>query len=299
MPTPAAGKTVSLVLGSGGARGLAHIGVIEWLEEQGFEIASISGASMGSLIGGIYAAGELDAYRHWVTALERTDVLRFLDLSFHSGGLIKGDRIIDTLRAMVGEHAIENLPISFTAVATDIERKREVWITQGPLFDAIRASIAVPSIFTPHDYLGMKLLDGGLLDPVPIAPTFKDRTDFTIAVDLNGQRLRGGAKSESNPQPTLPATGYRKRIQQFLDNLPRIGGEGTNDDIGVFELLNRSFDTMQNAISALKLAAYQPDIVIEIPHDTCASFEFHRAKEVIEVGYQSAARVVSRLLGTS
>jgi NTE family protein len=299
MPAGAARKTVSLVLGSGGARGLAHIGVIQWLEEQGLEIASISGASMGSLVGGIYAAGELDAYRHWVTALERTDVLRFLDLSFRDGGLIKGDRIIDTLRKMVGEHAIEDLPISYTAVATDIERQREVWITRGPLFDAIRASIAVPSVFTPHDYLDMKLLDGGLLNPVPIAPTFKDRTDLTIAVNLNGQRLRGVAKNEpESKKPAAPLSGYHKRIQQFLDSLP--GGSGDSreetDEVGVFDLLNRSFETMQNAIAAVKLAAYQPDIVIEIPRDTCASFEFFRAKEVIEVGYQTAAKVIPRKL---
>jgi NTE family protein len=299
VPARPARKTVSLVLGSGGARGLAHIGVIQWLEEQSFEIASISGASMGSLVGGIYAAGELEAYRRWVTALERTDVLRFLDLSFHTGGLIKGDRIIDTLREMVGEHAIEDLPISFTAVATDIERQREVWITRGPLFDAIRASIAVPSIFTPHDYLGMKLLDGGLLNPVPIAPTFKDRTELTIAVNLNGLRLRGNAKKEPELKPAGPVSGYRKRIQQFLDSLP--GGAGDSgeeaDEVGVFDLLNRSFETMQNAIAAHKLAAYQPDIVIEIPRDTCASFEFFRAKEVIDVGYQTTAKVIPHKLG--
>ncbi len=299
MPARADRKTVSLVLGSGGARGLAHIGIIQWLEEQGFEIASISGASMGSLVGGIYAAGELDAYRRWVTALERTDVLRFLDLSFNSSGLIKGDRIIDNLREMVGEHAIEDLPISYTAVATDIERQREVWITQGPLFDAIRASIAVPSIFTPHDYLGMKLLDGGLLNPVPIAPTFKDRTDLTIAVNLNGQRLRGATNETPETMPAASLGGYRKRIQQFLDALPGVPGRDQDeaDEVGVFDLLNRSFETMQNAIAAHKLAAYQPDIVLEIPRDTCASFEFFRAKEVIEVGYQTAAKVIPQKLG--
>ncbi len=154
-----------MVLGSGGARGLAHIGIIQWLEEHDYRIESISGCSMGALVGGIYAAGELDSYREWVCALRRTDVLRFLDLAFTSGGLIKGDRIMDTLRRMVGEHAIEDLPIAYTAVATDIDRQREVWISEGPLFDAIRASIAVPTVFTPHQYLGLTLLDGGLLNP--------------------------------------------------------------------------------------------------------------------------------------
>jgi len=164
-------KSVSLVLGSGGARGLAHIGIIEWLNDNGYDIQSISGSSMGALVGGIYAAGKLDNYRDWVQSLDKTDVVKFLDFSFSSTGLFKGDRIIDNLRKMVGNHLIEDLSIGFTAVATDLERQREVWFTRGPLFDAIRASIAVPTIFTPHKYKGRYLLDGGLLNPVPIAPT--------------------------------------------------------------------------------------------------------------------------------
>ncbi len=201
-----AGKRVSLVLGSGGARGLAHIGVIQCLEEQGYHIESIAGASMGALVGGIHAAGELAAYRDWVCALSRTDVLRFLDFAFSAGGLFKGDRIMDTLRDMVGEHAIEDLPIAYTAVATDIDRQREVWISRGPLFDAIRASIAVPTVFTPHRYLGLTLVDGGLLDPVPIAPTFRDRTDLTIAVNLNGgdRAPRGPERGQDRDPAVTP-----------------------------------------------------------------------------------------------
>jgi NTE family protein len=293
-------KTVSLVLGSGGARGLAHIGVINWLTENGYRIESVSGASMGALVGGIFAAGKLNTYTEWVKALEKSDVLRFLDLSFGSGGLFKGDRIMDILKDMVGEHAIEDLPVSFTAVATDIDRQREVWFTEGPLFDAIRASIAVPSIFTPHEYLGMTLLDGGLLNPVPIAPTFHDRTDITIAVDLNARRRRSPAVAQGEPGQPAKESLYRKLIDQFLDTWQG-GSDADNDaeqkgDIGLFDLLARAFDTMQNAISAVKLAAYAPDIVIEIPRDTCASFEFYRAKEVIETGHETAARVISAKL---
>ena len=173
-------QTVSLVLGSGAARGLAHIGVIEWLNEHGYRIESIAGASMGALVGGIYAAGELDSYKEWVLALETMDVIRFLDLAFSSEGLFKGDRLMDALREMVGDCNIEELPVTYTAVACDLDRRREVWFTDGPLFDAIRASIAIPTVFTPHRYRGMKLLDGGLLNPVPIAPTLRDDTDLTI-----------------------------------------------------------------------------------------------------------------------
>ena len=140
---------ISLVLGSGGARGYAHIGVIKELEAQGYEIGSIAGSSMGALIGGVYAAGKLDAYRDWVSPLERMDVFRLLDWTLSGGGFIKGNRIIDALRDLVGATDIEDLPIPYTAVAVDIDAQREVWFSSGPLFDAIRASIAIPTLLRP------------------------------------------------------------------------------------------------------------------------------------------------------
>ncbi|TMH71226.1 MAG: serine protease, partial [Betaproteobacteria bacterium] len=149
--------TVSLVLGSGGARGLAHIGVIQWLTENGYEIRSIAGSSMGALVGGIFAAGKLEVYAEWVLALERLQVVRLLDPAFGRPGLFKGERIMDVLRELIGDFAIEDLPVSFTAVATDLESGEEVWLREGKLFDAIRASIATPLIFTPFEYRGRKL----------------------------------------------------------------------------------------------------------------------------------------------
>ena len=285
-----AGRRVSLVLGSGGARGLAHIGIIQWLEEQGYRIESVAGASMGALVGGIHAAGELAVYRDWVCALSRTDVLRFLDFAFSAGGLFKGDRIMDTLREMVGEHAIEDLPIAYTAVATDIDRQREVWISKGPLFDAIRASIAVPTVFTPHRYLGLTLVDGGLLNPVPIAPTFRDTTDLTIAVNLNGPESNSGrpGRSRDRSAEAAPKDDLVSRIRQFLDGIGENLGQGDPADVDVFELVSRAFETMQNAIAAVKLAAYSPDVVIEVPRDACGAHEFYRAQEVIELGYRLA-----------
>lgn len=288
------GPKVSLVLGSGGARGLAHIGVIQWLDERGYRIESIAGASMGALVGGIYAAGALDTYTSWVCALRRTDVLRFLDLSFSAGGLLKGDRIMDKLAEMVGEHAIEDLSIGFTAVATDIDRQREVWISRGPLFDAIRASIAVPTLFTPHRYLGMTLLDGGLVNPVPIAPTFRDVTDVTIAVKLNGDPTRSGSSRADEERPAVPGEGdaLRPRILQFLDGIGSALVRPSAEDLGMLELVTRSLETMQNTITAVKLAAYPPDVVLEVPRDACGFHEFHRAREMIDLGYRLAAAAV-------
>ncbi len=285
-------QSVSLVLGSGGARGLAHIGVIQWLEDQGYRIESIAGSSMGALIGGIHAAGELQTYRRWVSALSRTDVLRFVDIAFRGGGLLKGDRIIDTLKAMVGEHIIEDLPIAYTAVATDIDRRREVWISKGPLFDAIRASIAVPTVFTPHHYLGLSLVDGGLLDPVPIAPTFGDRTDLTVAVNLNGDAAGEprAAESTESAVPKGREDDLHVRILQFLEGIGQRTGQADENDLGLFELISRSFETMQNAIAAMKLAAYAPDVLINVPRDACGAHEFHRAAEMIDLGYRLAAQ---------
>ncbi len=289
-----AGKTLSLVLGSGAARGLTHIGVIDWLVEHGYRIASVSGASMGALVGGIYAAGKLDSYRNWVVALERSDVLRVLDLAFSSEGLIKGDRLIETLKVMVGEHRIEDLPISYTAVATDLARQREVWLTEGPLFDAIRASIAIPTIFTPHVCKGMKLLDGGMLNPVPIAPTFKDMTDLTVAVNLNASRSKTDIPpARKRRRKDIEETeGYRRYIKEFLDRFQDSVTTQRKSELGLLELLGSSFETMQAAISSAKLASYPPDVLINIPRDACKAYEFDRAAELIELGYQMAGQAM-------
>ena len=211
--------TVSLVLGSGGARGLAHIGLIHWLEENGYEIRSISGCSIGSVIGGIYAAGKLDEYETWVRGVTRFDILSLLDIAWSSsGGLIKGDKLIETLTTLVGDLQIEDLPIRFTAVAMDIDHKKEIWFNDGPLFDAIRASISLPLFFTPHSYRGCRLIDGGVLNPVPIAPTFSDNTDLTIAVNLGGD---DESRFDGKPAETAAEdNGLSQKIRQYIDSLP-------------------------------------------------------------------------------
>jgi len=286
--------TVSLVLGSGAARGLAHIGVIEWLNDHGHRIESIAGSSMGALVGGVYAAGELDSYKQWVLALEKVDVIRFLDLAFSSEGLFKGDRLIEVLSEMVGDHNIEDLPVNYTAVACDMDRQREVWLTDGSLFDAIRASIAIPTVFTPHRYRDMKLLDGGLLNPVPIAPTFRDMTDLTIAVDLNGARAEQAAPDRvaTGKSQTTP-THRHATVQRFLDNIQSGIALRRSSDLGLFDLLSNSFETMQNAISSIKLATYAPDVHIQIPRSACKAYEFDRAAELIELGYAMAGEAMA------
>jgi NTE family protein len=303
--------TVSLVLGSGGARGYAHIGAIEELLAQGYEIRSVAGASMGALIGGVYAAGKLDAYRDWVRELQKLDVLRLLDWTFRGGGLIKGDRIVDKLRELIGEVNIEDLPVPYTAVAVDLLAQREVWFSRGSLFDAIRASIAIPTVFRPHRYEGRVLVDGGLLNPVPITPTLRDLTDCTIAVDLNALAetpeqisadapidpatvepasegvpvvVDSTAPIESDEQPT--ALGYKQKLVELLGGLMEKSDRKTAEppDTGLLETFARSLDVVQATLTRFKLAAQPPDLLVPIPRNAAAFYEFHRADEMIELG---------------
>lgn len=286
--------TVSLVLGSGGARGLAHIGVIHWLEENGFKIESISGCSIGALIGGIYATGKLDDFESWVRAVKRIDIVTLLDLSWKKSGLVKGDKIINTLTELVGDVVIEDLSIAYTAVASDILNEKEVWMNSGRLFDAIRASISLPLLFTPFRYKGIDLIDGGVLNPVPIAPTFNDATDLTIAVNLGGKvdnkeqiTINSDSTSENKSQLT-------KKITEFVESLRDSTVNHISKDWGVYDIANQSFDAMQSTIARQKLAAYPADHLVEIARNACGILEFDRASEMIELGYKRAQETLGK-----
>ena len=284
-------KSVSLVLGSGGARGLVHIGVIDWLVEHGYKIESISGCSMGALVGGIYAAGKLDAYKEWVVTLDKSDIIKMLDLTFSPGGLFKGDKIINKLLELVGRQKIEKLPINFTAVATNIENGKEVWFTEGSLFDAIRASIAVPLVFTPVTRGKHVLLDGGVINPVPIAPTMSDMTDITIAVNVDGEppddhgieKFSATIEEADKDEENWFSTMMDELQERFnLDRFER------KEQLGFYEVMSRCIEIMQQSIAKMKMAAYAPDILIEFPRDIAHTYEFYRAEELIKLGYEKA-----------
>lgn len=184
-------QTVALALGSGGARGYAHIGAIEILAERGYNIVAISGCSMGALIGGMYAAGKMQDYKDWVTGLGQFDVLKLVDLTFNSIGAIRGEKIFSVVREMLGDTRIENLPLHYTAVATDLLAHKEIWFQEGPLDRAIRASVAIPSVVTPLVLGNRVLVDGALLNPLPIIPTISAHADLVVAVNLSGEDDRG------------------------------------------------------------------------------------------------------------
>lgn len=282
-------KVISLVLGSGGARGMAHIGVIRCLLEKGYDIRYISGTSIGALVGGIYAAGKLEEYTNWVLQLDKTDTLRLLDWSFSHGALFKGDKIIDVLEKLIGKLNIEDLSIGFTAVATDLDREREVWFNDGPLFDAIRASIAVPMIFEPVRHMGRVLVDGGLVNPIPIAPVLNEHADTIIAVDLNALAEGHLLEQIEREQQTQDDSEYRQQIINFIEKFIPGGDAQEPDNLpGLFDLILRSMDVMQTTIARYKLAGYTPDVTINIPRDACGFFEFYRAGELIDLGYSRA-----------
>ena len=178
-------QTVSLVLSSGGARGIAHIGVIEELERQGFEIKSIAGSSMGALVGGIYASGNLKVYRDCMCKLDKRAVFNLIDFTLSANGLVKGNKVIKELKKIVPDVNIEDLPIYYTAIATDIKNKKEIVFEEGSLYEAIRASISIPTVFKPHKLNGMVLIDGGVLNPIPINRVKRSRNDLLIAVDVS------------------------------------------------------------------------------------------------------------------
>jgi len=271
-------KDISLILGSGGARGLAHIGIIQWLEEHDYTIKSISGSSMGALIGGFYAAGKLDAYKEWILELDLLDMLKLLDFK-GSGGLVSGKKLMKKLEDILGNPNIEDLSCKYTAVAVDIDAKKEVWLNQGPLLDAIRASISLPLFFAPYIYKNKRLVDGGVLNPVPIAPTFHDDTDLSISVNLGADPI------EYDPllQQTQKSTSLSERVQEYLSTLSLTD---TLTEAQMYVIANNSFDTMQSSIATMKLAAYPSDIEIDIPLNLCGTFEFNKAEALITYGYQ-------------
>lgn len=317
---------IALALGSGGARGYAHIGVINELTERGYDIVGVAGSSMGALVGGLHAAGKLDEFADWAGSLTQRAVLRLLDPSLTSPGVLRAEKILDAVRDILGDVTVESLPIPYTSVATDLIAGKSVWLQRGPLDDAIRASIAIPGIFTPHVLDGRLLADGGILDPLPMAPLSAVNADMTIAVSLSGGdpavRL-----SEPEPRVTTEWLGRMWRsttalldtstAQRVMDSpaaksvLSRFSSsledgadtaEALSDSgipelprLGSFEIMNRTIDIAQSALARHTLATYPPDLLIEVPRNACRSLEYHRAEEVIEIGQELAAAALDAL----
>jgi NTE family protein len=291
--------------------------VINELEERGHEVVAVAGSSMGALVGGVYAAGELAPYTEWVLGLSQRSVLRQMDPALSSGGVIRADRVLSSMAELVGDRRIEDLPIRFTAVAVDLLAGREVWLDQGPLDRAIRASIGIPGVIAPTAVNGRILVDGGVLNPVPVAATASARADLVVAVSLQGPRSRQPfaaptresaerrpvaewwERFRSNASGILSSDAVEAVAQRFP--MRRAGGSqdagaarppegeaeaGTDalPSIGMREVVSLSLDAAQGALTRYSLAAHAPDVLITVPKDACRTLDFHRAAELVELG---------------
>ncbi len=287
------GKKVHLVLGSGGARGIAHIGAIETLEEAEFEIVSIAGCSMGAVVGGIYAAGYQKAYKDWMLTLTKSMVFDILDFTMARHGFFKGERIFDILEKMTGPQNIEDMKIAFTAVAADMAVNEEVHFTSGDLYKALRASIGIPGVFTPVVEGGKFLVDGGVLNPLPLNLVRKKDDEMVVAVNLNGRAsiTDGDLKLDENQEAI-------STISKWITMLGQNSKAGPNESIMVSEysltdLLRSSYRMTQDRVTQLMLVLHPPDILIEIPRNTCSTFDFHKAKALIDLGRKVCLNAIS------
>ncbi len=283
-------KNVRLVLGSGGARGMAHIGVIEELEREGFHIKEVVGCSMGAVVGGIYCSGYLTDYKHWLIKLSKLDVFMLLDFTLSAQGFVKGEKVFKAIEEFIGDHQIEHFNIPFTAVAADLLNKKEVHYRTGSLFKALRSSIAIPTVFTPVIQGKSQLVDGGVLNPLPLDLIKKDPGDIIVAVNLNANIPYGTNNSPVDDNTEKAA--YLKMIDFIKTTLPRFDkkNDDTVENLGLFDILNKSYDLTQDRLTEILIEVHKPDMVVNISRDACGVFEFFRANEIIEEGRKAFHR---------
>ena len=286
-------KNIALVLSGGGARGMAHIGVIEELVKRGYNITSIAGTSIGSVVGGVYAIGKMDEYKQWVTGLGKLDIIKLMDFALTKGGLIKGEKIFKELGKIIGDTKIEDLSIPFAAIAVDIENHKEVVFTSDSLANAIRASVAVPTVITPVKYKNSYLVDGGVLAPLPLKFVKRSKDDILVAVDLNADlpyrqspRKKPSKKDENN---------YQKALDHINRQWSKFFKTTKEKHAGYFDLMNKSLYAMQIRLTEIAIEKQKPDIVIPISRRSCDLFEFHRSEEMIDYGRRQAVKVLKEL----
>ncbi|MCT4582682.1 MAG: patatin-like phospholipase family protein [Flavobacteriales bacterium] len=278
-------KDVALVLSGGGARGIAHIGVIEALEEQGFNITSISGTSMGSLVGAVYAIGKLQEFKQWLLHIDKLEIFKLVDFTFGSQGFIKGDRIFSELKKFIPDVNIEELTIDYTAVATDIMNKREVVFTQGSIFDAVRASVSIPSVFTPVKTPSTMLIDGGTINNLPLDRVKRKEDDLLIAVDVVANVPFYETEKDEEK--------YQQKIKKFRNYFDEIKARKISAQLSYFEIIDKSINLMIEEVVKLKLKTTPPDLLIQVSQDVCTLFDFYKAEKIIAYGREVAEDAIA------
>ena len=284
-------KNVALALSSGGARGLAHIGAIEELEAQGYHISSIAGCSMGALIGGVYAAGKLNEFREWMKTIDRKKMLGLIDFSLSLNHLVKGTRIIEAIMEFVPDVNIEDLPIPYCAVATDLKAGREVMFRKGSLFKAIRASISLPSFYEPVKRDDMILIDGGIINPLPLNRVKRQAGDMLVGVDVSGHDYK--AQWDELQRLTAIQKHDKSLKTKILDMLIP-----DNIEFNYYTVLSRASSLMIRQNSILMTQLMNPDILIDIQMNRYGTFDFDKSEKLIAIGRQKAAAAINKYAQT-
>src|SRR5574344_724841 len=286
---------IGLVLGSGSARGWAHLGVLKALQEAGVRPDIVCGSSVGALIAAVYAAKEIDRFTDWVLALDRRKIFQFMDFRW-SGGMLKGDRLMKSMQHYFGRTTIEECQLPFAAVSTDLYTGAEVWLRRGPVVDAVRASIALPGLFTPVATQGRWLVDGGLVNPVPVSVARALGADVVIAVDLNADIMRRrqalpvvDADETSATAASWLSRGHPLRFGKAAEDesLPAVAAS-TAQMPSVLDVALNSINIMQMRISCSRLAGDPPEVLITPRLAHLGLLDFHRAEEAIEAGHHAA-----------
>lgn len=291
-------KTVSLVLSSGGARGLAHVGVIEELERRGYTITEIAGCSAGALVGGMYAAGKLTEFKDWICNLDRVDVFSLMDFTFSSRGFIKGEKVYKALKKVVPDQAIEDLPLRFSCNAVDVNSGKEHVFTQGSLYKAIRASGSIPSVFLPAQIDKRNFIDGGVLNPVPISLLSDPHSTLVVVVNTNSlaEHFLHPAHKKSSQKQAMNLPGWLMDYQNKMRTyFPEEEKKVQQKRYSAMELVTRSFDLLQDRYCQLLLENYSVEVEIKVASSQAGTLEFHRAAELIKVGRIKACEALDRL----
>ena len=286
---------VGLALGSGSARGWAHIGVIRALEQAGIRPDIVCGTSIGAVVGAAYAAGELDRFERWVLELGLREVFSLMDVSL-GGGLLKGERLMDFFGRSFVDRPIEQLARPFAAVATSLRTGAEVWLRSGSTRDAVRASIGLPGLLAPVRHEGALLVDGGLVNPVPVSLARAMGADFLIAVDLGSDIL--GRHLRADPAPEAAPSAIAEWIRKLQDNLGLPDREEPPDEPqmpSMLDVLASSLNIMQVRITRSRMAGEPPDLVVAPRLAHLGLLDFHRASEAIEEGRRAVERVAHSL----
>lgn len=274
---------------------MAHIGVIEELEKHGYEISSLAGTSMGAVVGGVYVLGKMEAFKTWMFSLDKMKVFNLVDFTFSSQGLVKGDKVFNKMKEFIADENIENLKIPFVAVAVDLIKREEVVFKRGSLYEALRASVSIPSVLTPVKTNSALLVDGGVLNNIPLNRVHRTPGDLLIAVNVGAdvpvvKPILSKKESESRRNV------YLEKMISFQNQLKKIAPENEEEEeLGYFDLVNRTIGLMMDHIAEMAIENNPPDILINISKESCGTWDFYKSEEMYELGKLAAKQQLEKV----